>query len=476
MKLSQINGKLIGKDAEFAEIGFDSSDIFGKAYFCLRGTRRDGHDFAAEAEKNGAAAIVAERIVDTSLPQLIVSDARSALAEASAIINGQPQNRLKIIGITGTNGKTTTAYIIDSILRADGKKTGIIGTNGVIYDGKEFSSGLTTPDSPQLFGYLRDMAAAGVEYVIAEVSAHALRLKKTDGIVFDVAAFTNLSRDHLDFFKDMEDYAEAKAELFTPSRAKRIVINADDPFGASIVDFSPLPCLTYGCENPSDVFAIDLKMGVDGLEYVLNVADDIRKIKFSFSGRYNMYNSLCAAAVCHCLGVSAEKIAEGIKNLKRVDGRYNIINAAKFSVIIDFAHTEDGLRNIIGSVREYATGRIITVFGCGGDRDKTKRPLMGATAAELSDVAVITSDNPRSEAPEKIIKEIESGIILSGRTNYVTEPDRKKAIEYAFGIAEEGDVIILAGKGAEKYQEINGVKYPYSDGEFVLKLIEEREN
>jgi len=473
MRLSELKGTLLNVDAEITSVSFDSKNTDKAAYFCLVGTK-DGHDFAKEAMQNGAVAIICERRLEIDLPQLIVEDARASLAEASAKLNGNPEKKLKIIGITGTNGKTTTSYILASIFAEYGAKAGIIGTNGAVYDGKHIDLRLTTPDPPQLFCILREMLDAGVEYVVMEVSAHALALNKTAGIVFDVAAFTNLTQDHLDYFSDMSAYAEAKARLFTPKMSKTAVINIDDAFGKALCESALINTVTYGCLSPADVFAIDLKMGVGGLEYVLNLMDDIAKIKFCMTGRFNMYNSLCAAAAASVLGIPIEAIAQGIKRLKRVEGRYNIINATSCSVIIDFAHTEDGLRNIISSIREYAPAKIITVFGCGGDRDRAKRPLMGAVTASLSDYCVITSDNPRSEPPSAIIADIIKGVAATGRHNYVAVPDRREAIKHALRMANEGDIILIAGKGAERYQDIMGVRHPYNDGEYVLKLIEEQ--
>jgi len=469
---------LNGEDNILIEhIGFLSAKkLSNSLYVCLRGNSVDGHDYAAEAVKNGAVAILCEKTlhgIDAKIPQILVPDTRAALAFASAKLYDYPHKKLKMIGITGTNGKTTTSYILQSILTEAGINTGIIGTNGAVFNDRKLELNLTTPDPPELFCILNDMVKAGVKAVVMEVSAHALALNKTSGIIYDVTAFSNLTQDHLDFFGDMQTYGAAKAKLFSPSLTRLAIINADDEFGQKLIRESLVDTISYGCLCPSDVFGINLKMSVGGLEYTLNLMDNVTKIKCNMTGRFNMYNTMCAASIAGAMGVSVKKIAEGIRKFKRVEGRYNIINTTKGSVIIDFAHTDEGLKNIISSIREYAKGKVLTVFGCGGDRDKGKRPLMGRVAALMSDYCVLTSDNPRSEAPEAIIKDIVVGIKELGLENYTTISERTEAIRYALKMATEDDIVLIAGKGAEKYQEICGIKYPYNDSDFVLKLIEE---
>ncbi|MDR2201947.1 MAG: UDP-N-acetylmuramoyl-L-alanyl-D-glutamate--2,6-diaminopimelate ligase [Clostridiales bacterium] len=445
----------------------------GALFFCLEGHSADGHIYAGEAVKRGAAAIVASRPVDVPVPVILVENTRSALARAAHKFFGEPSKRLKTVAVTGTNGKTTTTYIIKSILDAAGKRTGIIGTNAIMFGSERIEANLTTPDPIELHSVLKRMADAGIEYVVAEASAHALALDKLDGIVFDVAAFTNLSRDHLDFFGGMDEYFAAKKKLFTPARARYAVINADDPKAPELWT-GGVPYTTYGCLNPADVFSINLKMSVGGLRYVLNMNDDIADVKFNMPGKFNMYNTLCAAAVAGALGIKLKYIVKGIRSLIKVDGRFNIINTSKCSIIIDFAHTDDGLRNILTTVREFAPRRIITVFGCGGDRDKTKRPVMGAVVSRHSDLCILTSDNPRTEKPEAIIAEILEGIEPAKRGAVLCEADRKKAILSAIERAGEGDVVVIAGKGAERYQDVMGRKMPYNDEQYVLSLLKER--
>lgn len=465
------------KDVQIENISFLSAKKLSNSLFiALKGNSVDGHDYVKEAVRNGAAAIICEKKIediDQNIPQILVPDSRTALALASAKLYDYPHKKLKMIGITGTNGKTTTSYILHSILTEAKINTGIIGTNGAVFNDTRLDLNLTTPDPPELFCLLDRMVREGVKAVVMEVSAHALALNKTSGIIYDVAAFSNLSQDHLDFFGNMETYGAAKAKLFTPELTKMAIINTDDEFGRQLIQNSLVDTISYGCQNPSDVFGIDLKMSVGGLQYTLNLMDNVAKIKCSMTGRFNMYNTMCAAAIAGALGVPIKKIAEGIRKFKRVEGRYNIINTTKCSVIIDFAHTDEGLKNIISSIREYVKGKIITVFGCGGDRDRGKRPLMGRAAALMSDFCVLTSDNPRSEAPMEIIRDIIAGIEELGLKNFAAVSERTEAIKYALEIAAEDDIVLIAGKGAEKYQEICGVKYPYNDSEYVMTLIEE---
>ena len=444
----------------------------GSLYFCLKGSKHDGHDYAGAAAAMNAAAVVCEHDVDCDCPQIIVPNSREAYALASSAFFCNPAKQMKIYGITGTNGKTTTTYILAEILKEAGETVGLIGTNCIRYCGKTYAARLTTPDPVELHRTLREMSDAGVTSVVMEVSAHALALDKTAGIRFDVAGFTNLSRDHLDFFGDMKRYGDAKRKLFTLAACKCAAINADDSLGRQILREAKIPTLGYGTENPADVFGIDPSMSAQGLTYIINLNDDVGEVKFALPGRYNMYNTLCAAAMAKLGGVRLDAILRGIRSLRRVDGRYNMINTDKFSVIIDFAHTDDGLVNIITSVREYAAARVITVFGCGGNRDKSKRGVMGQIAATLSDIAVITSDNPRNEDPESIIADVMGGVPEELKSRCYTEPDRKKAIKLAFSLAGQDDIVIVAGKGAERYQEINGVKYEYNDEEYVMKLLE----
>lgn len=448
----------------------------GSLFFCLAGAQSDGHAYAAKAAERGAAAVVCMRAVNAACPQIRVENTRAAFAYAASAFYGHPSRALRLFGITGTNGKTTTSYVLAEILREAGEEVGLIGTNCIRYGGIMEPAVLTTPDPLELHGAFARMRKAGVTCVVMEVSAHALALDKTDGIVFDAVGFTNFSQDHLDYFGTMERYGAAKRKLFRAGAARSAAVNADDAFGQELLRTAEIPMLAYGKDNPADVFGIDLNMSAEGLTYVINAEDDIGEVKFALPGRFNMYNTLCAAAMAKLAGVELPAILQGIRSVRRVDGRFNIINTAKFSIIIDFAHTDDGLRNIITSVREFAPARILTVFGCGGNRDTAKRSAMGRVASELSDVAVITSDNPRDEDPEKIIADVLCGVSPSRKAQVYTEPDRRKAIVSALGMAERGDIVLIAGKGAERYQEIKGIKYEYNDEDYIMQLLQSERN
>lgn len=473
MKLRDL-GFEVDDDVEITSLACDSSKVEpGCLFFCLIGTQSDGHTFAADAISRGAAAIVVERRLALDCLQIETDDARRELSLAAARFYGNPSKRLKVIGITGTNGKTTTTYIVKSIIEAAGKSCGLIGTNAVEYSGKKIEPTLTTPDPIDLQRIFADMASSGVEYVVMEVSAHALALKKVDGIMFEVAAFSNFSRDHLDFFGSLDEYANAKKSFFTPEHARTAVLNVDDRVGVEILNATRLKTITYGVDNPSDVFGIDLKMSAYGLSYVINIDDKVGDVKFNLTGRFNMYNTLCAAAIAHAIDLPLSAILAGIRGVKKIDGRFNIINTAKCSVIIDFAHTDDGIANILNAIREFAPAKIITVFGCGGNRDKTKRAVMGKVVSTLSDYCFVTSDNPRYEPPLDIILQIESGIKEIGKTNYTIVVDRKEAIRAALNQAERDDIVLIAGKGAERYNDVMGRRQPYNDEQYVMEIAGE---
>ncbi len=475
MRLSELGFDVESEnDVDICGLACDSSKVEnGFLFFCLVGKENDGHTFAADALSRGAAAIVVERRLAIDCIQIEVEDTREAVARAASAFYGHPSKNLKLIGVTGTNGKTTTTYIIKSIIEAAGYSCGLIGTNAVEYAGEKHPPTLTTPDPIDLHRIFADMSHAGVKYVVMEVSAHALALKKVDGIVFEVAAFTNFSRDHLDFFGDMQSYAAAKKSFFSPAHARTAVVNVDDALGGEIARDVKLNTVTYGVDNPSDVFGINLSMSAYGLSYVINVFDRVGDVKFNLTGRFNMYNTLCAAAVAEALELPFEAILQGIRDVKKIDGRFNIINTAKCSVIIDFAHTDDGIANILRAIREFAPARIITVFGCGGNRDKTKRAVMGKIVATMSDYCFVTSDNPRFEPPVDIILQIESGIKEIGKTNYTPIVDRKEAIRAALDMAEKDDIVLIAGKGAEQYNDVMGRKQPYNDEKYVLEVAGE---
>ncbi len=489
--------KLIGA-VEECEICFDgvwereieglSSDSrkTGKGYlfFCLTGGERDGHDYAAEALKNGAVAIVAERKLPLNIPQLLVPDSRAALSLAACVFYGFPSERMKVVGITGTNGKTTTANMLYSIWRSQGKKAGVIGTLGVRFGERTNPACLTTPDPIDLQKTLAEMAASGVEYVAMEVSAHALYYRKTTGVRFAACIFTNLTQDHLDFFRSMREYEEVKTNLFTQADCPIAVINGDDKAGRRIgvtretknahTALLEWKTIYYGLETPTEAFAIITDETLKGTECMLNISDRLCRVSLALTGRHNVYNALAAATCATALGSGSDAVAKGLTELKSVRGRLEYTGAFQGGdVFVDFAHAPDGLEKSLTALRLHCRGRLICLFGCGGNRDKSKRSLMGEAAAKKCDFSVLTSDNPRYEDPLDIISEIEKGYRRFSM-KYIVVPDREKAICYALEHLQKGDVLLVAGKGGEEYQEIMGIKYPFDDNDIIEKIKKEK--
>ena len=459
-----------GKNENVTSLSCDSRKVKKQSlFFCIPGLKADGHAYAEAAVNKGAAVLVVERFLPLEITQVFVKDVRRAMAIMAGNFYGNPGRKMKLIGVTGTNGKTTTTYIIREILKTAGVKTGLIGTTCNMIGDTRLPSALTTPDPIELHKLFADMLAAGVETVVMEVSAHAVDLRKMDGTVADVAVFTNLSQDHLDYFGTMEKYGGAKRAYFTPKYCKKAVVNIDDPFGQRIAAEAKIPVVTFGCDNPADVFAVNYESAERGLKYVINLFDNVYDIKFNLSGRYNMYNTLCAAAVCHLMGVGVKNIARGIAKTDYIPGRFNILDTQPYTVILDYAHTPDGIENIAATAREFCKGRLVVVFGCGGDRDKSKRALMGAAAGKCADFCILTSDNPRFEDPFEIMRQAERGLIESN-CKYLCVENRKEAIAYALKFARKKDVILILGKGDENYQDIMGVKYPYNDADAVYGL------
>lgn len=459
------------KDIEIERISINSKKLQKNSIFiCLNGKNVDGHNYVQEAIKNGAVAIVCEKIlkVDLSIPQILVSDTRIAYAEISEIFFKHPSNKLKVIGVVGTNGKSTTSYLIYEILKRSGKKVGLIGSMYYEYMNHKEKSNMTTPDPYELNRLFLDMVVDGVEYVVMEVSAHAIYLKKVYGIKFEVKVFTNFSQDHLDYFKDMNSYRECKKSFFIDSNESLLIINSDDDLGLEIINSVNNRVISYGIDKPSDIFAINIKNSIKGTSYVMNLFDDILFIKSNLIGKFNVLNEMAAAICCRSIGLHNEIIVNSIGLINPPEGRFNVFRYKGITYVVDFAHTPDGLSNLLNEVKNIAKGNVITVFGCGGDRDCLKRPIMGKIASEFSDVIIVTSDNPRTEDKMEIIVQIIQGI-KSGCKFYV-ESDRKKAIELSLEIAKKGDFVVLAGKGAENYMEINNEKIPYSDIEEVKKF------
>ncbi|MGN0815000.1 MAG: UDP-N-acetylmuramoyl-L-alanyl-D-glutamate--2,6-diaminopimelate ligase [Candidatus Coproplasma sp.] len=442
----------------------------GDLFICYVGNRVDSHDFADQAVQNGAAAIVCERKLNIPVPQIVVKSGRSVVAPLARAFYGYPDRKLKIVAITGTNGKTTTTYMLKSIFDENKTKTAVIGTLGVLYGDKFISPELTTPDPIFLHGLFADMADCGVQYVFMEVSAHALWFGKVDGIKFDVGIFTNCTQDHLDFFKDMKTYSDCKRKLFEGDRCASVVVNSDDKLGAELAN-SIVGAFSYGLENPADTFAVDLDQRIDGTSFVINLFDELYEINLKMPALHNVYNALAAATCAKISGVKTEIIARGLSALKGVTGRLEEV--ASFNggrIFVDFAHTPDGLEKSLSSLKRLCEGRLYCLFGCGGNRDATKRPVMGSIAAKYSDFVILTSDNPRYEDPYDIISQIEPAIAAAGRT-YVAMTDRRSATEYAVKLLNEGDVLLVAGKGGETYQEIMGIKHDYDDTKVIKEII-----
>lgn len=482
MKLYDIVGAL-GEDvrllgsgqAEVTSLETDSRRVkSGSLFFCIRGLRVDAHDFAAMAAQAGAAALVVEHEVEADCPQIVVSDVREALSRIAAIFYGHPARELKLIGITGTKGKTTSSYLTKAILETAGYKVGLIGTVCSMIGDTQIPANLTTPDPIDFQSLLRRMADAGVEYVVMEVSAHALALRKLCGIRFDVAAFTNLSQDHFDFFGNFDNYLAAKMKLFTPEMCVRAVYNADDERVSQAMKTAGVPTEGYAIRVPADIYAKNIDVGERGCSWQLTFNKRFRlELDMRLSGVFNVYNGMTAAALCDSVGISPECIRRGLESVKNVPGRIELLDTeTPYRVILDYAHSPDALENILNTVRQTARARVIALFGCGGDRDHEKRPIMGEIGGRLADFCVLTSDNPRSEDPFAILHDIEAGIKPT-HGEYTVIENRREAIRYAMSIAAPGDVIVLAGKGHETYQEIKGVKYPFDEKNVVRELLED---
>ncbi len=456
----------------------------GELFFCLTGGRTDSHGFAAHAVSRGAAALVVERELDLPVPQLLVQDSRAAMSLTAANFYGNPASKLQMIGVTGTNGKTTVLHMLSSIVKAGGGSVGVIGTLGICYAHKKIAPELTTPDPIFLQEVLADMVKEGVRWVVMEVSAHALFYKKTEGIAFRACIFTNLTQDHFDFFKDKESYARAKMQLFLPKVCQTAIVNADDGLGRAIAELRSeqktgegAATVTYGLDLPADAFAILTHENLYGSQCMLNVNDDLCRVSVNLTGRHNVYNALAAATCARELGFSAAAVREGLAGLMAVTGRLQRV--AEFhgaEIFVDYAHTPDGLEKSLSALKKHCKNRLVCLFGCGGNRDKEKRPLMGERAAKLAHFSLLTSDNPRYEDPLDIIADIEKGYRRFS-TDYVVVPDRKKAIDYALDFIKKGDVLLVAGKGGEEYQEIMGIKYAFKDDDIIKKCMEKkREN
>jgi UDP-N-acetylmuramoyl-L-alanyl-D-glutamate--2,6-diaminopimelate ligase len=449
-------------DATVADVTYRSADVrAGSLFFCVPGDHVDGHDFAPAAAAAGAAAVVVERPVAVECAQVRVPRVRRAMGPMSAAFFGRPSEAFPLVGVTGTNGKTTTTFLLESIFRAAGLAPGVVGTTGVRIDGRVVPFDRTTPEAPDLQRLFARMAAEGVRAVAMEVSSHGLDQHRVDGTRVACAVFTNLSQDHLDYHGTMEAYFEAKARLFTPELSAQGVVDVDTEHGRRLAQRASVPVVTVGFrEADADVFATDVRIGPGGVSFRIG---DLT-ISSALRGPYNVSNCLAACVAARRVGVADEALAEGIASLPGVPGRLEPVDAGQpFSVLVDYAHTPDSLENVLRATRQLAGDhRLIVVFGCGGDRDRGKRPLMGEAATRLADRTIVTSDNPRSEDPLAIIAEIEPGAIRGGGP-YAVEPDRRAAIAMALAEAGPGDVVVVAGKGHETGQQFADRTVPFDD-------------
>lgn len=469
----EINGSL---DLEIEKIAYDSRTVKQNSLFvAIRGFKVDGHDFLEQAINSGAKAIIVEEEVQFKGVTVIrVKDTRHILAEVSSKFYDNPSRKMHLIGITGTNAKTTTTYLLKSILENIGKKTGIVGTIGNIIDGVLYETSNTTPQSLELQETFDKMVKADVDTCMMEVSSHALDLDRVTFSDFEVGVFTNLSVEHLDFHKDLDSYFKAKLKLFSMTN-KYNIVNIDDDYGKKIItemkDLST-PMLTFGIENKADIYATDMVYHLDGVEFKLNTPKGSVDIAMQIPGKFSVYNGLTAAATAFVYDISLQDIKAGLEKIEGVKGRFEVVPTdGDYAVIIDFAHTPDALEQVLLSVRDFAKGRIVVVFGAGGDRDNSKRAPMGEAVGKYADLSIVTSDNPRTEDPVKIIEDVLVGT-KSVTDKYISITNRRDAIEYAIKNKQKNDIILLAGKGHETYTIIGEEKFDFDERMIVKDIIE----
>ena len=463
--------RLIGGDAEeIRDLDHDSRRIGpGTAFIAVPGSVVDGHDFAPAVVAAGAAALVVERPLDLAVPQLVVERVRPLMATLAAEVHGHPSEALTIVGVTGTNGKTTVTHMLEAIAGAAGVRTGLIGTIGARVAGRPIPLGHTTPEATELQRLLRTMVDAGVGLVAMEVSSHALAVGRADAIAFDVAAFTNLSQDHLDFHHDMESYFAAKRRLFASERAERAVVFVDDPWGARLVDEIDLPTWRVGFSGEPDVRGGGSVATAGGTTFDVVGGGARFSVTTRLAGSFNAANALVAAACALAVDIAPPAISAGLAGMAPVPGRFEPVDAGQeFAVIVDYAHTPDAISSVMAAVRPLTAGRIIAVGGAGGDRDRAKRPLMGAALAD-ADLAVLTSDNPRSEDPHAILDEVVAGVPSS--SHVVVEADRRAAIRRAVAAARPQDIVLILGKGHETGQQIGATRIPFDDREVAAEEL-----
>jgi UDP-N-acetylmuramoyl-L-alanyl-D-glutamate--2,6-diaminopimelate ligase len=456
-------------DVEISGLAYDNRAVVpGTLFFCVPGFTRDGHEFAADAVNRGAVALVAQRPLGVGVPEIKVPDVRAAMAPAAARFYRDPTAELAVTGVTGTNGKTTTAFLIRALLEADRRQTGLLGTVTSVIGGAEHPVQRTTPEAIDLQRTFREMLELGDVACAMEVSSHALELRRADAIHFAIAIFTNLTQDHLDFHPTMEDYFAAKRRLFVDARPARALINIDDAYGARLADELP-DAVTFALRADATYRAEDVQTGLRGSRFTVVGPGGATRLASPLRGRFNVYNVLGAFAAARELGVPADLAADAVSRAGLVPGRFQPVDEGQdFAVLVDYAHTPDSLQNVLEAARELAPGRLHVVFGCGGDRDRGKRPVMGRIARRLADRVIVTSDNPRSEDPEAIIEEILAG--AGADVEHLV--DRRAAIEQALAGAEAGDVVVIAGKGHEQGQEFEGGrKIPFDDATVAREAL-----
>jgi UDP-N-acetylmuramoyl-L-alanyl-D-glutamate--2,6-diaminopimelate ligase len=466
---SEVTG---ARPVEVSDLAYDTRTVTpGAVFFCVRGQRRDGHELAWEALERGAVALVVERRLEADVPQLIVPDTRAAMPVAADVFFGEPTKDLEIAGVTGTNGKTTTVFLLRSMLEAAGRRTGLVGTVEWIVGGEHRPAPFTTPEAIDLQGLFAEMRDAGDRSAAVEASSHGSALHRLDRVRFDALAFTNLTQDHLDLHGTMEEYFQAKRRLFSGALPPPAAVNVGDPWGRQLADelaqSHRAPLVTFGLEERAEVHPKELELHGDGSRFRAAGIEVETKLR----GLFNVVNVLAALAVGLLLDLDEEAIRSGIAQVENVPGRFEPIDEGQpFGVLVDYAHTPDSLETVLRAAGGLAQGRVLVVFGAGGDRDRGKRPAMGKVAAELADVAIVTSDNPRSEDPLTIIQDVLQGAGLEVEI----DPDRRTAIERAISLAQEGDIVVIAGKGHEQGQEIAGVVQPFDDREVARQALAAR--
>ena len=462
---------------EISGVCYDSRKVSaGDAFVAVTGFAADGNRFIPMALDRGAAVVVTARKPQQEIPYVLVESDRLALAKMSCNFYDHPADTMTMIGITGTNGKTSSTLLLKQVLeQVAGAKVGLVGTMSNLIGSQEIPTERTTPESLELQGLFAQMRAAGCTHVVMEVSSHALSLERVGGVHFDVAAFTNLTEDHLDFHKTMDEYCAAKAELFR--RCDRAVVNRDDGYAQQILQAAACPVLTTSVAGDGDLQAVDVSLHAQGVRFTAKLGQQQAQVELPIPGRFTVHNALTVLGITSQLGLSLEDCAQALGRCQGVKGRVEVVPTPgkPYSILIDYAHTPDGLENVLRSVRDFCKGRLIAVFGCGGDRDPMKRPIMGSIGVKLSDLAIITSDNPRTEEPSSILADILKGIKKEDG-EYIVIEDRRKAIKYAMDIGKKDDIIVLAGKGHETYQDIGGHKYHLDEREEVAAHLAETRN